>query len=104
WATTSPPPPENFVGTLPPIRSQRPVWDLNHPGHSTVVLGVAGDGGGDGRGGDGAGPDAPGAGPWPTRRRGRPRGRRGTSCARPTTGRCRGGCSAPSAPSSVSSR
>jgi cytochrome c oxidase subunit 1 len=63
WATTSPPPPENFVGTLPPIRSQRPVWDLNHPGHSTVVLGVAGDGGGDGRGGDGAGPDAPGAGP-----------------------------------------
>jgi cytochrome c oxidase subunit 1 len=31
WATTSPPPPHNFEGPLPPIRSNRPVWDLNHP-------------------------------------------------------------------------
>ncbi|MBI2710158.1 MAG: cytochrome c oxidase subunit I [Actinobacteria bacterium] len=32
WATTSPPPPHNFDG-LPPIRSNRPVWDANHPDH-----------------------------------------------------------------------
>lgn len=31
WATTSPPPSENFDGPLPPIRSNRPVWDANHP-------------------------------------------------------------------------
>jgi cytochrome c oxidase subunit 1 len=32
WATTSPPPPHNFQpGALPPIRSNRPVWDLHHP-------------------------------------------------------------------------
>jgi cytochrome c oxidase subunit 1/cytochrome c oxidase subunit I+III len=30
WATTSPPPPENFA-TLPEIKSRRPVWDLEHP-------------------------------------------------------------------------
>jgi cytochrome c oxidase subunit 1/cytochrome c oxidase subunit I+III len=30
WATTSPPPPENFL-KLPPIRDRRPVWDMNHP-------------------------------------------------------------------------
>ena len=30
WATTSPPPPNNF-DTLPPIRSNRPVWDRDHP-------------------------------------------------------------------------
>ena len=32
WATTSPPPVENFAGPLPPIRSPRPVWDLDHAG------------------------------------------------------------------------
>jgi cytochrome c oxidase subunit 1 len=31
WATTSPPPEHNF-DSLPPIRSERPVWDVNHPG------------------------------------------------------------------------
>jgi cytochrome c oxidase subunit I len=31
WLTTSPPPAENFAGPLPPIRSQRPAWDLRHP-------------------------------------------------------------------------
>jgi cytochrome c oxidase subunit 1 len=31
WATPSPPPLENFDGPLPPIRSNRPVWDLHHP-------------------------------------------------------------------------
>ncbi|MHB8289212.1 MAG: cytochrome c oxidase subunit I [Acidimicrobiales bacterium] len=30
WATTSPPPHHNF-NSLPPIRSERPVWDANHP-------------------------------------------------------------------------
>jgi heme/copper-type cytochrome/quinol oxidase subunit 1 len=30
WATTSPPPPENFT-ELPSIRSSRPLWDLKHP-------------------------------------------------------------------------
>jgi cytochrome c oxidase subunit 1 len=29
WATTSPPPPYNF-DKLPPIRSERPVFDLRH--------------------------------------------------------------------------
>ncbi|HEV3225628.1 MAG TPA: cytochrome c oxidase subunit I [Acidimicrobiales bacterium] len=31
WATTSPPPANNFDGPLPPIRSNRPVWDVSHP-------------------------------------------------------------------------
>ena len=31
WATTSPPPTENFTAPLPPIRSGRPVWDQHHP-------------------------------------------------------------------------
>ncbi len=30
WATSSPPPEHNF-DSLPPIRSERPVWDLDHP-------------------------------------------------------------------------
>jgi cytochrome c oxidase subunit 1 len=30
WATTSPPPEFNFAA-LPPIRSERPAWDANHP-------------------------------------------------------------------------
>jgi cytochrome c oxidase subunit 1 len=30
WATTSPPPVENFV-TIPTVRSRRPVWDMKHP-------------------------------------------------------------------------
>jgi cytochrome c oxidase subunit 1 len=55
WATTSPPAPENFTGPLPPIRSQRPVWDLHH--------GAPGDGGpGGGAGGapgDGETAEAP---------------------------------------------
>ncbi len=33
WATPSPPPPGNFVAPLPPIRSERPVWDRDHPDH-----------------------------------------------------------------------
>jgi heme/copper-type cytochrome/quinol oxidase subunit 1 len=30
WATTSPPPPENFE-TIPVVRSRRPLWDIKHP-------------------------------------------------------------------------
>jgi cytochrome c oxidase subunit 1 len=30
WATSSPPPPHNFDRPLPPIRSNRPLWDANH--------------------------------------------------------------------------
>jgi len=30
WGTSSPPPHHNFH-SLPPIRSERPVWDANHP-------------------------------------------------------------------------
>jgi len=37
WATTSPPPPENFV-SLPPIRSERPLWDLQHPERPEYVI------------------------------------------------------------------
>lgn len=33
WATPSPPPEGNFVDPLPPIRSERPVWDADHPDH-----------------------------------------------------------------------
>ena len=33
WATTSPPPPYNF-DTLPPIRSERPLFDLKHPDYA----------------------------------------------------------------------
>ncbi|MGA7290370.1 MAG: cytochrome c oxidase subunit I [Terriglobales bacterium] len=30
WATSSPPPPDNFK-RIPPVRSRRPLWDLAHP-------------------------------------------------------------------------
>jgi len=33
WATSSPPPPHNFF-SIPPVRSERPVWDANHPEHT----------------------------------------------------------------------
>ncbi|MCL6091738.1 MAG: cytochrome c oxidase subunit I [Actinobacteria bacterium] len=38
WATSSPPPEHNFE-FIPPIRSERPVWDLNHPDHPTLPHG-----------------------------------------------------------------
>ena len=38
WATTSPPPHENFVA-LPPIRSRRPLWDIANPGRPDPVVG-----------------------------------------------------------------
>ncbi len=34
WATSSPPPPTNFDRPLPPIGSNRPVWDLRHAGEA----------------------------------------------------------------------
>jgi heme/copper-type cytochrome/quinol oxidase subunit 3 len=40
WATTSPPPPQNF-DRLPPIRSRRPLWDLVHPDNPDPVVGGA---------------------------------------------------------------
>src|SRR5438270_910948 len=38
WATTSPPPHENFVA-LPPIRSRRPLWDLANPDRPDPIVG-----------------------------------------------------------------
>ncbi|MGO8875308.1 MAG: cytochrome c oxidase subunit I [Acidimicrobiales bacterium] len=35
WGTSSPPPHHNFYW-IPPIRSERPVWDYNHPDHTTL--------------------------------------------------------------------
>jgi cytochrome c oxidase subunit 1 len=36
WACSSPPPDHNFEA-LPPVRSERPVWDANHPDMLTKV-------------------------------------------------------------------
>src|SRR5438128_1317493 len=38
WATTSPPPHENFYA-LPPIRSRRPLWDLANPDRPDPIVG-----------------------------------------------------------------
>ena len=38
WATTSPPPHENFVA-LPPIRSRRPLWDIANPDRPDPIVG-----------------------------------------------------------------
>jgi cytochrome c oxidase subunit I len=38
WATTSPPPHENFHA-LPPIRSRRPLWDIANPDRPDPVVG-----------------------------------------------------------------
>ncbi|HEY5319274.1 MAG TPA: cytochrome c oxidase subunit I [Galbitalea sp.] len=37
WATSSPPPHHNF-DSIPAIRTERPVWDANHPEHTTHDL------------------------------------------------------------------
>jgi cytochrome c oxidase subunit 1 len=47
WATSSPPPHHNFYW-IPPIRSERPLWDYNHPDHTGL----------DGHGGNGHGAPA----------------------------------------------
>ena len=41
WATTSPPPKDNFTA-LPTIRSRRPLWDLAHPDRPDEVVGGEG--------------------------------------------------------------
>lgn len=38
WATTSPPPHENFLA-LPPIHSRRPLWDIANPNRPDPVVG-----------------------------------------------------------------
>jgi len=42
WATTSPPPVENFHA-LPPIRSRRPLWDIANPDRPDPVVGPSND-------------------------------------------------------------
>jgi heme/copper-type cytochrome/quinol oxidase subunit 1 len=37
WATTSPPPEENF-DRVPPIRGRRPLWDLAHPDRTDEMM------------------------------------------------------------------
>ena len=37
WATTSPPPAENFT-RVPPIRGRRPLWDLAHPDRTDEMM------------------------------------------------------------------
>jgi cytochrome c oxidase subunit 1 len=54
WFTTSPPPHHNFTH-LPPIRSERPTWDYNHPDdpallHGAPVASLAGHGSANGHG------------------------------------------------------
>jgi heme/copper-type cytochrome/quinol oxidase subunit 3 len=41
WATSSPPPHQNFLA-LPPIRSRRPLWDLANPDRPDPVVGPRG--------------------------------------------------------------
>jgi cytochrome c oxidase subunit I len=38
WATTSPPPPENFPKGVPAVRGRRPLWDLAHPDRTDEML------------------------------------------------------------------
>ncbi len=39
WATTSPPPEHNFTA-IPPVRSERPAFDLRHPGRRSEAAGA----------------------------------------------------------------
>ena len=38
WATTSPPPAENFTHGVPPINGRRPLWDLAHPDRTDAMM------------------------------------------------------------------
>jgi cytochrome c oxidase subunit I len=38
WATSSPPPAENFTRGVPPIRGRRPLWDLAHPDRTDEIM------------------------------------------------------------------
>jgi cytochrome c oxidase subunit I len=46
WATSSPPPPHNFE-RIPPVRSLRPLWDLEKSGSKPAAMGASGEAGGD---------------------------------------------------------
>jgi len=67
WFTSSPPPHHNYL-RLPPIRSERPTWDYNHPDtpairHRPMGPGPGGPGGSGGPGspgGNGSGGSGPG--------------------------------------------
>ncbi len=48
WFATSPPVHHNFE-KLPPIRSERPVWDYHHPDARTIAHGNAATGNGHGQ-------------------------------------------------------
>ncbi len=80
WFTTSPPPHHNYTH-LPPIRSERPTWDYNHPDALVIAHGRAAGGnghggnghGGNGHGGNGSGGNGSGGG-----------GARGTGSAAPS--------------------
>ncbi|HZO28772.1 MAG TPA: cytochrome c oxidase subunit I [Chloroflexota bacterium] len=53
WATASPPPPQNFTAPLPPVRSDRPLWDVGEETGDRPVLRNEGrqeTGGGSGEG------------------------------------------------------
>jgi cytochrome c oxidase subunit 1 len=50
WFTTSPPPHHNYTH-LPPIRSERPTWDYNHPEHPTLAHGPGHNGSSNGHAG-----------------------------------------------------
>jgi cytochrome c oxidase subunit 1 len=43
WATTSPPPPHNFDGPLPPITSERPLFDLRQREAAAAAAPAGGD-------------------------------------------------------------
>ncbi|MGO9457218.1 MAG: cytochrome c oxidase subunit I [Acidimicrobiales bacterium] len=49
WFTTSPPPHHNYTH-LPPIRSERPTWDYNHPDHPVLAHGPGHNGSSNGHG------------------------------------------------------
>jgi cytochrome c oxidase subunit I len=38
WATSSPPPVENFVHGVPPVKGRRPLWDLAHPDRTDEMM------------------------------------------------------------------
>jgi len=38
WATTSPPPVDNFPDGVPPIEGRRPLWDLAHPDRTDAMM------------------------------------------------------------------
>jgi len=41
WATSSPPPPENFA-LVPPVHGRRPLWDLRHPERADELVAAGG--------------------------------------------------------------